>query len=342
MAEGAPEAGELIPKDDQQEAPLGSRKRGNLDEEVELEEDVVLPAGSPGGAGSQELFSTPEVLNGEQEADEMLGTGLCQKPQASESVPSVHIASCFIIASIACEKRTFQPGTVSASPSQAWEGQALHLQKHLMEVSMRPHSDRGRANPCVHWPEAARSVSPTMESETSTGGTTTMDPISGPSQEVRKHAHKHRSKSSCKPKKGETPSMLSSHGDGMRPKAHRHEKKLHKSTDPLIPNADLHAQSTSASLRARKPSIPGKTIAPVPGTEKPVVSGRQSPAMGMVCSPLNKVPEAECMPDLPDFHGHMPATTSLYGEILTALYGLLKGDGSYFLPSCSFWGYIRV
>ncbi|EMP28692.1 hypothetical protein UY3_14205 [Chelonia mydas] len=41
-----------------------------LDEEVELEEDVELPAGLPGGAGSQELFSTPEVLYGEQEADE--------------------------------------------------------------------------------------------------------------------------------------------------------------------------------------------------------------------------------------------------------------------------------
>ncbi|XP_044888778.1 uncharacterized protein LOC123378731 [Mauremys mutica] len=34
-----------------------------LVEEVELEEDVELPAGSPGGAGRQELFSTPEVLN---------------------------------------------------------------------------------------------------------------------------------------------------------------------------------------------------------------------------------------------------------------------------------------
>nr|XP_042698026.1 uncharacterized protein LOC112059694 isoform X2 [Chrysemys picta bellii] len=43
-----------------------------VNEEVELEEDVVLPAGSPSGAGSQELFSTPEVLNGEQEADETL------------------------------------------------------------------------------------------------------------------------------------------------------------------------------------------------------------------------------------------------------------------------------
>ncbi|EMP30173.1 hypothetical protein UY3_12685 [Chelonia mydas] len=43
-----------------------------LDEEVELEEDVELPAALPGGAGSQELFSTPEVLGGEQEADETL------------------------------------------------------------------------------------------------------------------------------------------------------------------------------------------------------------------------------------------------------------------------------
>ncbi|EMP31204.1 hypothetical protein UY3_11626 [Chelonia mydas] len=45
------------------------------DEEVVLDEDVQLPVGSPSGAGSQELFSTPEVfsqsqqlLSGEQEA----------------------------------------------------------------------------------------------------------------------------------------------------------------------------------------------------------------------------------------------------------------------------------
>ncbi|EMP38405.1 hypothetical protein UY3_04394 [Chelonia mydas] len=44
-----------------------------LDEEFELEEDVELPAGSLDGARSQELFSTPEVLKGEQEADEALG-----------------------------------------------------------------------------------------------------------------------------------------------------------------------------------------------------------------------------------------------------------------------------
>ncbi|EMP40771.1 hypothetical protein UY3_01897 [Chelonia mydas] len=43
-----------------------------LDEEVELEEDKVVPVGSPGGKGSQELFSTLEVLNREQEVDETL------------------------------------------------------------------------------------------------------------------------------------------------------------------------------------------------------------------------------------------------------------------------------
>ncbi|EMP39064.1 P-selectin [Chelonia mydas] len=49
----------------------------DIDEEVELDDDVQLPVGSPGGAGSQELFSTPEVssqsrqlLSGEQEAGE--------------------------------------------------------------------------------------------------------------------------------------------------------------------------------------------------------------------------------------------------------------------------------
>ncbi|KAM7167734.1 uncharacterized protein RBU57_006082 [Macrochelys suwanniensis] len=52
-----------------------AERGGNLeaeivDEEVELEEDVVLPEGSPGGAGSQGLFSTPEVLSREQEEDE--------------------------------------------------------------------------------------------------------------------------------------------------------------------------------------------------------------------------------------------------------------------------------
>ncbi|EMP26666.1 hypothetical protein UY3_16249 [Chelonia mydas] len=52
-----------------------------IDEEVELDEDVELPAGSTGGADTQEQFSTPEVLSqsqqflsGEQEAgDETLG-----------------------------------------------------------------------------------------------------------------------------------------------------------------------------------------------------------------------------------------------------------------------------
>ncbi|EMP36418.1 hypothetical protein UY3_06400 [Chelonia mydas] len=46
-----------------------------IDKEVELDEDMQLPAGSPSGAGSQELFSTPEVssqsqqlLSGEQKA----------------------------------------------------------------------------------------------------------------------------------------------------------------------------------------------------------------------------------------------------------------------------------
>ncbi|EMP28109.1 hypothetical protein UY3_14759 [Chelonia mydas] len=48
----------------------GNPEADILDEEVELEEDVVFPAGSPRGDSSQELFSTPEVLNGEQEADE--------------------------------------------------------------------------------------------------------------------------------------------------------------------------------------------------------------------------------------------------------------------------------
>nr|XP_032643618.1 peptidase M20 domain-containing protein 2 isoform X2 [Chelonoidis abingdonii] len=41
-----------------------------VNEKVELEEDVVLPTGLSGGTGSQELFSTPKVLNGEQKADE--------------------------------------------------------------------------------------------------------------------------------------------------------------------------------------------------------------------------------------------------------------------------------
>ncbi|XP_039386727.1 zinc finger and SCAN domain-containing protein 29-like [Mauremys reevesii] len=50
---------------------VGSSQAEILDEEVELEEDVKLPAGSPSGAGSQELLATPEVLNGEQEADEV-------------------------------------------------------------------------------------------------------------------------------------------------------------------------------------------------------------------------------------------------------------------------------
>ncbi|KAG6931098.1 zinc finger with KRAB and SCAN domains 2 [Chelydra serpentina] len=61
------------PMDTSQAAERGGNPQVEiLDEEVELEEDIVPPAGSPGWAGSQELFSTPEVLNAEQE-DEMPG-----------------------------------------------------------------------------------------------------------------------------------------------------------------------------------------------------------------------------------------------------------------------------
>ncbi|EMP41853.1 hypothetical protein UY3_00888 [Chelonia mydas] len=59
-----------------------------IDEVVELDEDVQLPAGSPSGAGSHEPFSTPEVssqshqsLSREQEAgDEMPGTASQLRP----------------------------------------------------------------------------------------------------------------------------------------------------------------------------------------------------------------------------------------------------------------------
>ncbi|XP_074797426.1 uncharacterized protein LOC141978930 [Natator depressus] len=50
-----------------------------IDEEVESDDDVQLPAGSSGGTSSQELFSTPEVsrqsqqlLSGEQEAGDKM------------------------------------------------------------------------------------------------------------------------------------------------------------------------------------------------------------------------------------------------------------------------------
>ncbi|XP_077678806.1 uncharacterized protein LOC144268090 [Eretmochelys imbricata] len=56
------------PVDTSQAAERGGNLEAEiLDEEVELEEDVVLPAGLPGSAGSQELFSTPQELIWEQE-----------------------------------------------------------------------------------------------------------------------------------------------------------------------------------------------------------------------------------------------------------------------------------
>ncbi|EMP28909.1 hypothetical protein UY3_13937 [Chelonia mydas] len=60
------------PVDTSQAAERGGNPEAEiLDEEVELEEDVELPVGLPREAGSQELLSTPEVFNREQEADEM-------------------------------------------------------------------------------------------------------------------------------------------------------------------------------------------------------------------------------------------------------------------------------
>ncbi|EMP27666.1 hypothetical protein UY3_15221 [Chelonia mydas] len=75
------------PVDTLEEAKRGANLQSEiLDEEVELEEveeTVVLPAGSPGGAGREELFSTPEVLNREQETDESPAFSSCIKLQRS-------------------------------------------------------------------------------------------------------------------------------------------------------------------------------------------------------------------------------------------------------------------
>ncbi|EMP28145.1 hypothetical protein UY3_14796 [Chelonia mydas] len=61
----------LCPVDTSESAERGGNPEAEiLDEEVELEEDVELPVGSTGGAGSQELFSSPEVLHGEQKVEE--------------------------------------------------------------------------------------------------------------------------------------------------------------------------------------------------------------------------------------------------------------------------------
>ncbi|XP_065414738.1 uncharacterized protein LOC135973788 [Chrysemys picta bellii] len=53
-----------------------------IDGEVELDDDVQLPAGSPGGAGSQELFSTPEVSSQSQQL-------LSSEREAGEETPDV-------------------------------------------------------------------------------------------------------------------------------------------------------------------------------------------------------------------------------------------------------------
>lgn len=58
------------------------------------------------------------------------------------------------------------------------------------------------------------------------GGTTAMDPVSGPSWEVRNHAHKHG-----KLKKGDTPSTSSRHGEAVHSRTHKHDKKTYKPVD---------------------------------------------------------------------------------------------------------------
>ncbi|XP_044884871.1 axonemal dynein light chain domain-containing protein 1 isoform X2 [Mauremys mutica] len=71
----------VFPVDTSQAAERGGNQQAEiLHEEVELEEDMVLPTGSPSGAGSQELFSTSEMLNREKEADETLAQTLKNTP----------------------------------------------------------------------------------------------------------------------------------------------------------------------------------------------------------------------------------------------------------------------
>ncbi|XP_030395239.1 uncharacterized protein LOC115637784 [Gopherus evgoodei] len=53
-----------------------------IDEEVELDEDVQLPVGLLGGAGSQELFSTPEVSSQSQQL-------LFSEQEAGDETPAV-------------------------------------------------------------------------------------------------------------------------------------------------------------------------------------------------------------------------------------------------------------
>ncbi|EMP33282.1 hypothetical protein UY3_09612 [Chelonia mydas] len=53
-----------------------------IDEEVELDDDVALPAGLPGGAGIQELFSTLELSSQSQQL-------LSSEQEAGEETPDV-------------------------------------------------------------------------------------------------------------------------------------------------------------------------------------------------------------------------------------------------------------
>ncbi|XP_053882769.1 zinc finger and SCAN domain-containing protein 29-like [Malaclemys terrapin pileata] len=53
-----------------------------IEAEVELDEDVQLPAGSPGGAGSQELFFTPEMSSQSQQS-------LSDEQEAGDETPDV-------------------------------------------------------------------------------------------------------------------------------------------------------------------------------------------------------------------------------------------------------------
>lgn len=101
-----------------------------------------------------------------------------------------------------------------------------------------------------------------------------MDPMLGPNREVRKHAHKHFNKSSSKLKKGDVPSMNSSHREA---EMHKHDKKMRKPAVLPVQGTKPCTLPTSASLKTSDLSVLGKfsTLALVPALARlPLTPGR--------------------------------------------------------------------
>lgn len=129
---------------------------------------------------------------------------------------------------------------------------------------------RLQSDPCqgtlltVHRPDSVRSARPGATSNSDARGSTSTDPMMGPSWEIRKHSNKPGTKSSSKFRRLDS----SAPGATAHSKSHWPEKKTHKQWDPMVPGGKLSVPPSPAPHKKREPPALGQTSASVLATRK--------------------------------------------------------------------------